>query len=246
MNSWTFVAIRQRRDGSVYFQKKPTIWSTLRETVAIVLLVVIVPFILALAIFQSPPTLAQQQYRPTAESAMTQAGFRVSGDKTVRIELDSVANEEKLARPTNVPSLWPVSGRLTSGFGGRRNPFRRRSSELHPGQDIAAPIGTQVRVTADGTVVFAGWKKGYGQVVIVDHGQNISTRYGHLSLIETNAGTAIKRGEEIGLVGSTGHSTGPHLHYEVRVDDVAINPMAFLPPARTMAFAIRHSRVTGL
>ena len=84
-------------------------------------------------------------------------------------------------------------------------------------------------MTADGSVIFAGSKNGYGRMVIVDHGNNISTRYPLLSLVETTVGTSIRRGEEIGLVGSTGRATGSHLHYEVRVGQHAVNPLAYVP-----------------
>ena len=84
-------------------------------------------------------------------------------------------------------------------------------------------------MTADGTVIFAGFKNGYGLVVIVDHGNSISTRYGHLSLLGTTEGKSIKRGEQVGLVGSTGRATGSHLHYEVRVGQQPVNPLAYLP-----------------
>lgn len=227
MRRGTFVAVRQIRDRSVYFHKKTPIWS-LRETVAIVPFIVIAFVILALAIVRSTATLAQEANRPPAESGMTANGLKGIEEETARAELEDVA-AAVLTESSTLPSLWPVLGRLTGGFGDRRNPFRRRTSEFHSGQDIAAPKGTPVSVTADGTVVFAGSKKGYGLVVIVDHGNNISTRYGHLSLIETTVGASIKRGEQIGLVGSTGRSTGSHLHYEVRVDQVPVNPLVYVP-----------------
>jgi len=158
---------------------------------------------------------------------MRSTGFGASNE-TPRVDLISAVDHGVLSENKTRPSLWPLWGRLTDGFGNRRNPFHRRSSEFHPGQDIAAPKGTPVSVTADGTVVFASAKRGYGLVVIVDHG-NISTRYGHLSRIETTVGALIKRGEPIGLVGSTGRSTGSHLHYEVRADQVPVDPLAYLP-----------------
>ena len=128
-----------------------------------------------------------------------------------------------------VPSIWPVEGEMTDGFGVRGNPFGGGSAEFHPGQDIAAPRGTSVVAAADGTVVQAGWQNGYGQEVVVDHGHGLTTRYGHLSKIEVAAGQSIRRGEELGQVGSTGRSTGPHLHYEVRIDDMAVSPLHYLP-----------------
>ena len=131
----------------------------------------------------------------------------------------------------NMPSIWPVAGAIRGGFGMRRNPFGGYSTEFHKGQDISAPYGSPVIATADGVVVIAGRLRGYGQVVYVDHGNGISTRYGHLSRIDVAPGQIIKRGDNLGLVGSTGRSTGPHLHYEVRLDGQATNPIPYLPNA---------------
>nr|MBA3242642.1 M23 family metallopeptidase [Acidobacteriota bacterium] len=97
------------------------------------------------------------------------------------------------------------------------------------GQDIAAPRGTPVLAAADGFVTQAGTQSGYGQIVIIDHGNGLTTRYGHLSKIEATLGQELKRGELLGQVGSTGRSTGPHLHYEVRFRDVPVSPSRYLP-----------------
>jgi murein DD-endopeptidase MepM/ murein hydrolase activator NlpD len=147
--------------------------------------------------------------------------------RAARLEEDLQAREAALR--DRVPSIWPVLGGLSDGFGARGNPFGGGSSEFHPGQDITAPPGTPVVAPADGTVLEAGWKNGYGQQVVIDHGNGLTTRYGHLSKIEVAVGQGIRRGEELGQVGSTGRSTGPHLHYEVRIDDVAVNPDHYLP-----------------
>ena len=112
----------------------------------------------------------------------------------------------------------------------RNDPFGGPSVEFHKGQDISAPTGTPVNATADGVVVIAGWVKGYGNGIYIDHGNGISTRYGHLSRIDVVVGQPIKQGQHLGLVGSTGRSTGPHLHYEVRINGQAINPLTYLPP----------------
>jgi murein DD-endopeptidase MepM/ murein hydrolase activator NlpD len=135
----------------------------------------------------------------------------------------------KAGAPNTIPSIWPVHGTLRSGVGIRSNPFGGSSLEYHKGQDIAAPSGTPVIATADGNVIIAGWLKGYGNVVYIDHGNGISTRYGHLSRIDVALGQPIKRGEQLGLVGSTGRSTGPHLHYEVRIDGQPTSPLKYLP-----------------
>ncbi len=129
-----------------------------------------------------------------------------------------------------IPSIWPViGGEVTDNYGVRGNPFGGGSAEFHSGQDIAAPRGTPVLAAADGVVTGAGSQNGYGQVVVIDHGNGLTTRYGHLSKIEATLGQEIKRGELLGAVGSTGRSTGPHLHYEVRFNDVAVSPRHYLP-----------------
>ncbi len=130
---------------------------------------------------------------------------------------------------SNIPSIWPVAGVLRSGVGMRNNPFGGSSVEYHKGQDIAAPTGTPINVTADGVVVIAGWVKGYGNGIYVDHGNGITTRYGHLSRIDVVVGQTLKRGDHLGLVGSTGRSTGPHLHYEVRINGEPTSPIPYLP-----------------
>ncbi|MDQ3817969.1 MAG: M23 family metallopeptidase [Acidobacteriota bacterium] len=144
------------------------------------------------------------------------------------------------ATAANTPNIWPVTGPLSSGYGTRHNPFGGRSYEFHKGQDIVVPIGTPVMATADGVVVSAGWHKGYGNGIYIDHGNGIMTRYGHLSRIEVTEGQQVKRGQLIGLSGSTGRSTGPHLHYEVRIDGEAINPLQYLPSMQPVAPAAAH------
>jgi murein DD-endopeptidase MepM/ murein hydrolase activator NlpD len=149
--------------------------------------------------------------------------------KTDYLERQLKSYEELLKRRTTVPSIWPVTGELTDGFGGRRNPFGGSSSEFHTGQDIATLWGTPVVAAAGGTVIFAGWQNGYGQIVIIDHGNGLTTRYGHLSGIDVEVGQQLARGEQLGRVGSTGRSTGPHLHYEVRINDEPLDPRQYLP-----------------
>ena len=151
--------------------------------------------------------------------------------KTARLEHELHAYEELLRERGMTPSIWPVSGRLESGLGGRRNPFGGRGYEYHEGQDIDAAYGTSVMVTAGGKVTIAGWQRGYGNVVYIDHGSGLSTRYGHLSKIDVSVGQAVTRGQTIGLVGSTGRSTGPHLHYEVRINNQPVDPRQYLPGA---------------
>jgi murein DD-endopeptidase MepM/ murein hydrolase activator NlpD len=128
-----------------------------------------------------------------------------------------------------IPSLEPVKGtRFTSGYGVRSDPFKGRAA-MHAGLDLAGPLGTPIYATADGTVGRAEWNNGgYGNLVEIDHGHGIQTRYGHLSKYMVSAGQRVKRGDLIALMGSTGRSTGSHLHYEVRIDGKAVNPVPFM------------------
>jgi murein DD-endopeptidase MepM/ murein hydrolase activator NlpD len=128
-----------------------------------------------------------------------------------------------------VPYRKPVVGEIefTSGFGVRVDPFVGRPA-MHTGLDFRAAMGDPVRATANGKVVSAGWGGGYGRMVEIDHGNGLSTRYGHLSAINVSVGQSVKIGQVVGEVGSTGRSTGPHLHYETRIDGEAVDPQKFL------------------
>jgi murein DD-endopeptidase MepM/ murein hydrolase activator NlpD len=127
-----------------------------------------------------------------------------------------------------IPSSEPVKGTaFTSGYGVRSDPFRGRAA-MHAGIDLAGPIGTPIYATADGTVGRSEWVSGYGNLVELEHGRGIQTRYGHLSRSMVAAGQKVKRGDVIALMGSTGRSTGSHLHYEVRIDGKAVNPVPFM------------------
>lgn len=141
------------------------------------------------------------------------------------------ASGEILAAPAMavaVPSRMPVDGvKLTSGFGMRTHPILRQRKQ-HNGVDLAAPRGTPVYATADGIVGLARYSRTYGNWVEIEHGSDLETRYAHLQRYTVSAGDEVKKGDLIGYVGSTGRSTGPHLHYEVRVDDVAVNPMPYM------------------
>ena len=140
------------------------------------------------------------------------------------------ANVEKLTRTLGaVPVRKPIMGEidLSSGFGVRSDPFLGRPA-MHTGLDFRSSTGDPVRATANGTVESAGWSGGYGKMVEIDHGNGFSTRYGHMSEIEVKVGQQIKIGQIIGRVGSTGRSTGPHLHYETRIDGDAVDPQKFL------------------
>ncbi|MDP9171127.1 MAG: M23 family metallopeptidase [Acidobacteriota bacterium] len=126
-----------------------------------------------------------------------------------------------------LPVGWPINGRLMDGYGHRSDPFSGEGA-MHTGVDISAPFGTAVKATADGIVVHASWNTGYGRCVIVDHGNGYQTWYAHLSGTTVREGDEVRQGEVVGQVGSTGKSTGPHLHYEVRVHSTPVNPYRFL------------------
>lgn len=130
-------------------------------------------------------------------------------------------------RANSAPNLWPVEGLITGSFGERIDPFNGEGA-FHSGVDISAGVGSPVMAPADGIVTFADYLGGYGRAVMVDHGHGISTRYGHLSSFAVTAGQYIHRGDTIGYVGLSGRSTGPHLHYEVRINDTPVNPYKYL------------------
>jgi murein DD-endopeptidase MepM/ murein hydrolase activator NlpD len=149
--------------------------------------------------------------------------------KGIESRLRSVSSDvdRRNALAASTPSIWPTQGWLTSGTGGRSDPFTGEA-DYHPGLDISADRGTPVYATADGTISQASFSGAYGNLVVIDHKYGIETRYGHLSAFRTQRGTAVKRGDLIGLVGATGRATGPHLHYEVRVSGRILNPLQFL------------------
>jgi murein DD-endopeptidase MepM/ murein hydrolase activator NlpD len=140
--------------------------------------------------------------------------------------------DEYLSRLVNsvafTPMGYPRLSSITSAFGYRSDPFDTENAEYHPGIDFKGAKGDPVHVTADGKVVFTGWKGGYGNCIIVQHKNDFQTLYGHLSHINVNEGQAVNTGDVIGKVGSTGRSTGTHLHYEVRKGGKPINPVKFL------------------
>lgn len=162
----------------------------------------------------------------------------VSSFRLTNIESESEENAlesrirsiEALGNSSSLPLIWAHMGKINNEFGFRRNPFGGRNYEFHAGIDIAGEKGDIVVAPGNGTVLRAGWQGGYGNFIEIDHGNGLTTRYGHLSRIEIQAGDTVQRGQVIGMVGSTGRSTGPHLHFEVRIDDKAINPRRFLPP----------------
>jgi murein DD-endopeptidase MepM/ murein hydrolase activator NlpD len=148
-------------------------------------------------------------------------------------------------RAISVPSRMPLEGaQLTSNYGMRTHPVlggRRK----HTGIDLAAPTGTPIYAPADGVIGRADWYSSYGLYISINHGASMETRYAHLSRLAVAAGDNIKKGDLIGYVGSTGRSTGPHLHYEVRVDGLAVNPIPYMVESEAQLAYVRDQRLTG-
>ena len=153
----------------------------------------------------------------------------LSGAASVGISLGLTKNSTTAdwMRASSAPNLWPVEGQVTGSFGERIDPFNGEGA-FHSGVDISAALGSPVIAPADGLVTFADFAGGYGRAIQLDHGHGISTRYGHLSSFAVAAGQYVHRGDTIGFVGQSGRSTGPHLHYEVRINDVPVNPYKYL------------------
>lgn len=162
------------------------------------------------------------QMLATLEQAKTEIEARQ--DSLEQLQKDIA---EKLRYLAAKPSIWPSYGDITSNFGYRRNPYGW-GSEYHPGIDIAAPYGSPVYATGEGTVIEAGWDGGYGKKVAIDHGYGFVTMYGHNSRIAVEVGDHVKKGQVIAYVGMTGRTTGPHVHYEVRVNGQLVNPRKYL------------------
>ena len=141
-------------------------------------------------------------------------------------ELDNFFKNQK-SLLSSTPSIWPIRGWVTSGFGFRKSPFTGLR-EKHEGWDIAARNGSPVLTTADGVVVVEGREYGYGNLVEIDHGYGIVTRYGHNSKHLVKVGDRVKRGQVVSLVGNTGRSTGPHLHYEILLNGVPVSPKNYI------------------
>ena len=153
-------------------------------------------------------------------------------DRTAEMEnqltLFQKVAEKKATIRRSTPTIWPVKGNLTSQYGNRADPFNGEG-EVHLGVDIGALFGTQVRAPADGKIIYAQRKAAYGNLIIIEHGSGLTTRLGHLSRFAVQVGQRVKKNEVVGYVGTSGRSTAPHLHYEVRVNDRAVNPRNYLP-----------------
>ncbi len=149
------------------------------------------------------------------------------------LEMDKVNMLRIAAERTPLVLPLHTSYRLTSGYGWRRHPVSGKS-RMHEGTDFASATGTPIYATADGVVVFSGWSNGYGKLVKIQHALGFETRYGHMSKINVKKGQRVSRGDRIGDMGSTGRSTGPHVHYEIRVGGKPVNPMTYIKAARNV------------
>jgi murein DD-endopeptidase MepM/ murein hydrolase activator NlpD len=152
-------------------------------------------------------------------------GVLTSLESHLNIVRHNVEKREALMNAT--PSIWPIHGWLSAGFGMRNDPFTGER-DFHPGLDISADKGTPILATADGVVELAAPAGDYGNLVVVNHGYGLVTRYGHLSKFAVWAGKEVRRGELLGYVGATGRATGPHLHYEILANGKLMNPLQLL------------------
>jgi murein DD-endopeptidase MepM/ murein hydrolase activator NlpD len=172
--------------------------------------------------------VAQIENLTAAEEAQLEA-LIVERQRQLAAQREAARRAAGIVGTESAPGIlsWPVSGTITSPFGYRQNPFGG-APDFHPGLDIAAPMGTTVTAAASGTVISAGWYGGYGNYILIDNGGGMATGYGHLSQIFVSNGQQVQKGQAIGAVGSTGRSTGPHLHFEVRIHGKPTDPAAYL------------------
>ena len=166
---------------------------------------------------RSEDLIREQQRQEEARRAAERRAAKLSGHE--------LPPEPHIGAPATFS--WPVSGPITSPFGMRADPFGR-GFRRHSGLDIGAPMGATITAAAAGHVIFAEWYGGYGKAIIIDHGGKTVTLYGHCSQLFVSEGQDVQRGQAIGAVGSTGNSTGPHLHFEVRVNGVPVDPIGRL------------------
>jgi murein DD-endopeptidase MepM/ murein hydrolase activator NlpD len=162
--------------------------------------------------------------------AMHQSLDNIEGDieasKEDKAGIQKFLEDQKILL-ASTPSIWPTKGWLSSSFGYRASPFTQER-EFHKGIDISTRTGAPIVASADGVVSFAGWDRGYGRVIIIKHSQGFKTKYAHLKKSLVKKGQHVKRGETIGLVGTSGRTTGPHLHYEVHLNGVPVNPIRYV------------------
>ena len=186
---------------------------------------------------KSQPTLVTASSEHIEDSAVTSSLDQLQALKTsaltgatmvgLTMGLTRNATTADWVRANSIPNLWPVEGQITASFGERIDPFNGEGA-FHSGVDIGSTYGNPIIAPADGVVIFSDFLGGYGKLIMIDHGHGITTRYGHLSGFAVTAGQHVHRGDLIGYVGLSGRSTGPHLHYEVRINDTPVNPYKYL------------------
>jgi murein DD-endopeptidase MepM/ murein hydrolase activator NlpD len=193
--------------------------------------------------------ISDQQYSQSLDQLLALRSSAMSGEIMHGLDFSNrlPAALGGIVNVAYAPSVWPVQGVVTSSFGSRLDPFQGEGA-FHTGIDIATSQGDAVRAPADGIVLKAGMGTGYGREVVVDHGHGVETLYAHLSGFAVIAGQDVHRGDILGYVGSSGHSTGPHLHYEVRIHDTPVNPSKYLPaaPSRQLASTTSTPAPTNL
>jgi murein DD-endopeptidase MepM/ murein hydrolase activator NlpD len=170
---------------------------------------------------QRQQDLAELTATEREQLAEMEALQEVSATLTAKIQAAQAAAGTGGGSPSAAGFVWPVLGPVTS-------PFGWRWGRMHEGIDIGVPSGTPIRAAAAGTVIYAGWLGGYGNLTVIDHGGGIATAYGHQSSLAAGNGASVAQGQVIGYVGSTGHSTGAHLHFEVRANGVPQDPLGYL------------------
>jgi murein DD-endopeptidase MepM/ murein hydrolase activator NlpD len=156
-----------------------------------------------------------------AEASEIDSLQAASAALAARIRAAQAHNGSSTVTPSSAGLIWPVNGPITS-------PFGWRWGRMHQGIDIGVPTGTPIHAAAAGTVIYCGWEEGYGNLVVIDHGGNLATAYGHQSAIAVTCGEYVQQGQVIGYVGCTGHCTGPHLHFEVRINGDPVDPLGYL------------------
>jgi murein DD-endopeptidase MepM/ murein hydrolase activator NlpD len=203
----------------------------------------------ALSTTASSDGLSDKNYHESLEQLVELRASAMSGqvarrlDLTERFPLGAFDSGSDFIATADTPTLWPVQGRVTSSFGERLDPINGEGA-FHTGIDIATDLGDEVRATADGTVMKAQLGNGYGREVVIDHGHGVETVYAHLSGFAVTAGQDVHRGDVIGYVGTSGRSTGPHLHYEVRIHDTPVNPHKYLRDTMPQFASSGHTAAT--
>jgi murein DD-endopeptidase MepM/ murein hydrolase activator NlpD len=199
------------------------------------------------AITQPSDNFTQQAYMQSVDQLDALRRTALSGQVYSSFDLNRrhpFGGLDDVLNLANAPSLWPVVGPVTSSFGEREDPFNGEGA-FHAGIDISSTFGEPVHAAADGTVETADRASGYGREVVIDHGFGVKTLYGHLSGFAVTPGQQVSRGQVIGYVGMTGRSTGPHLHYEVRIRNTPVNPHKYLRETMQQLAVVSSSSAAG-